>query len=241
MNLDAHSLVHAAAHNAAHAGARLAAFIAAAQNNTLAHRIWRWLRHLGAPGLIVLGLVDNSPIPLTGSMDALTIVLAAHQRNLWPYYALMATAGAVLGGYLSYRVGRKGGEDALEGRVSRKRLRWVKRSFRRWGFSSIVVAVILPPPMPVVPFLLAAGATRYPASRFLAALTLGRVVRYGLLAYFSTIYGRQILELLSAHGYQLLAAYLALLVFLTAVMLLQRHKSKSAKDAKRAAAPARAS
>ncbi|MGH9828713.1 MAG: hypothetical protein ACREDR_36290, partial [Blastocatellia bacterium] len=61
-----------------------------------------WFIHLGGPGLILLGLLDNSVIPMPGSMDALTIVLAAHQRQLWLYYALMATAGAVLGGYVTF-------------------------------------------------------------------------------------------------------------------------------------------
>ena len=56
--------------------------------------IWPWLVRLGGPGLVVLGVADNSVIPLTGSMDVLTIWLAARHRELWPYYAVMATAGA---------------------------------------------------------------------------------------------------------------------------------------------------
>jgi len=35
----------------------------------------------------------------------------------------------------------------------------------------------LPPPMPFVPFLLAAGAMQYSVKKFLAAMTLGRIVR----------------------------------------------------------------
>ncbi len=53
-----------------------------------AHEVFHWLHHLGGPGLIVLGLIDNSVIPVPGSMDALTIILSANQRKLWPYYAL---------------------------------------------------------------------------------------------------------------------------------------------------------
>src|SRR4029077_6465104 len=58
-----------------------------------------WARRLGGPGLIVLGVIDNSAIPIPGSQDAMTIILAASQKTLWLYYALMATAGALLGGY----------------------------------------------------------------------------------------------------------------------------------------------
>ena len=63
--------------------------------------VWRWILRLGGPGLIFLGVVDNSVVPLTGSMDVLTIWLAAGHRNVWPYYAVMATIGAVAGGYIT--------------------------------------------------------------------------------------------------------------------------------------------
>ena len=83
--------------------------------------IWHTLRRLGGPGLIVLGLVDNSAIPLPGSMDALTIVLAAAHKEPWWYYAIMATIGSLIGGYLTYRLGAKGGKETLEKKVSKKR------------------------------------------------------------------------------------------------------------------------
>jgi membrane protein YqaA with SNARE-associated domain len=236
MLLDVHSLTHAAARaiatliQAAHAPA--AASAAHAQSTTFSHRLWRWLRHLGGPGLIILALVDNSVIPLTGSMDALTIVLAAHPASLWPYYAAMATAGAVLGGYLTYRLGQKGGEDALKRRVPPKKLQWVKKVFAQWGFGSLVIAVILPPPMPVVPFLLAAGATKYSTKKFLAALTLGRAIRYSALAYLGTIYGRQIIALLRQHGYKILITYVAIVAVVAAIILVKRRSAKSSKPRK---------
>src|SRR5207248_2910962 len=67
---------------------------------------WRWLWHLGAPGLILMGLVDNSIIPTPGGMDILTLILTVRQRQLWWYYGLTAVAGSMLGAYVSYRIGR---------------------------------------------------------------------------------------------------------------------------------------
>src|ERR1022692_3943041 len=90
-----------------------------------------WLIHLGGPGLILLGLADNSLIPLPGSTDVVTILLAAHHRTLWVYYALMATAGAVLGGYLTYRMARKGGKETLEKRFSKRTTKKVYAIFER--------------------------------------------------------------------------------------------------------------
>src|SRR5260370_40923725 len=81
----------------------------------------RWLIHLGGPGLILLGLADNSLIPLPGSTDVVTILLAAHHRSVWLYYAIMATAGAVLGGHITYRVPRNGGIGTLEKKFSEQK------------------------------------------------------------------------------------------------------------------------
>ncbi|MGB9433736.1 MAG: hypothetical protein WBQ89_15950, partial [Candidatus Acidiferrum sp.] len=83
---------------------------------TAMRSVRRWLFHLGGVGLIPLGLLDNSPIPLPGIMDVATIVLSARQQQLWLYYALMATAGSIIGGFVSYRLARKGWKEALERR-----------------------------------------------------------------------------------------------------------------------------
>src|SRR5450755_644631 len=143
----------------------------------------RWLIHLGGPGLIFLGLADNSLIPMPGSTDVVTILLSAHHRDLWIYYAIMATTGAVLGGYLTYRMARKGGKETLEKRFSPKKVKKVYAIFERWGFAAVAIPALLPPPFPIVPMLLAAGAMQYPTRKFLAALTVGRGIRYGVLSY----------------------------------------------------------
>src|SRR6266446_6854001 len=81
----------------------------------------RWIIRLGGPGLILLGLADNSVIPLPGSMDVLTIWLAAHQRSWWLYYAAMATVGALIGGYITYGLARKGGKEAVARKLPKKK------------------------------------------------------------------------------------------------------------------------
>src|SRR6202047_5538504 len=81
---------------------------------TLARSLRRWIFHLGGLGFIPLGLLDSSVVPLPGSMDVLTIVLSARKRELWLYYALMATIGSVIGGFVTYRIARKGGKETLE-------------------------------------------------------------------------------------------------------------------------------
>lgn len=174
--------------------------------------IWRLLQHMGGPGLIVLGLVDNSAIPLPGSMDLLTIVLSAAHKEPWWYYAVMATIGSIIGGYLTYRLGIQGGKETLEKKLSKKRAAQVYGIFERYGFWSVAIGAICPPPVPFVPFLLAAGAMHYPRRNFLGALVLGRGVRYTLLAYLGSLYERQILGWLGRYYRPLLYVLIALAV-----------------------------
>ena len=77
----------------------------------IAASVWSWLRNLGGVGLVLLGLADNSVVPLPGSMDVLTIILAARHRELWWYYAGMATVGAVAGGYITYGLASNDGDS----------------------------------------------------------------------------------------------------------------------------------
>jgi membrane protein YqaA with SNARE-associated domain len=179
---------------------------------TLEHSMRRWLVHLGALGFIPLGLIDSSIIPLPGSMDVLTIILAARSPELWFYYAVMATTGSVLGGFVTYRLARKGGEKSLEKRLSAKSMKRVIKLFERWGFAAIAIPALLPPPMPLVPFLLAAGAMHYSVKKFLPAMALGRIVRYMILAYLAARYGRKMLPFLLQHGHPVLAAVVGLVV-----------------------------
>jgi membrane protein YqaA with SNARE-associated domain len=208
----------------------LIAQVIAAAKPTVARSVRRWLFHLGGIGLIPLGLLDSSIIPLPGSMDLVTILLCSRQEDWWLYYALMATAGSVLGGFVTYRLARKGGKATLERRVSRRRAEEIYRIFGRWGFSAVAVSALLPPPVPMVPFLLAAGAMQYPVKKFLTALTLGRAIRYTVLAYLTALYGRHIITFVVSHERPFAWVVVCLVVAgsagAAAYYLLRRRKSK---------------
>ena len=86
----------------------------------------------------------------------------------------MATVSSVTGGFVTYRLARKGGKETLERKFPARRLEKVYRVFRRRGFGAIAIATLLPPPAPKVPFLFAAGAMQYSVKKFLFALTLAK-------------------------------------------------------------------
>lgn len=193
--------------------------------------VWPWLIRLGGPGLVLLGIADNSIVPLTGSVDVCTIWLAAAHGDAWPYYAAMATAGAVLGGYFTYMLGREGGREALEHRLNKEKAEKLFHRFDRWEFGSVAVGALLPPPFPFLPVLLASGALQYPRKKFIAALTLGRSVRYFLLAGLGSLYGDQITAFFSRYympallilvGLAILGGIFALIEYLH----LQKHRGQ---------------
>lgn len=177
---------------------------------TVARSIKRWIYALGGLGFIPLGLLDNSVIPLPGSMDILTLFLSAQRQQLWLYYASMATIGSVIGGFVTYRLARKGGKETLIRRFPPRELQKAYDIFGRWGFGAIALPALLPPPLPMVPFLVAAGSMQYPLRKFLFALALGRTVRYTLLAFLAARYGGQILAFITQHSYPVLFIVMSL-------------------------------
>jgi len=165
----------------------------------LAAGLWSTLKNLGIVGQVLLGIADASVIPTPGSLDALTVLLAASNQKLWWLYAVAATIGSVAGGYLTYRIGVKGGKEALEKRVPPKKLERIYSMSHRYGFGAIMVPAVLPPPLPLSPFLIAAGAMKVPKHKFLTAFSLGRLIRYAVVAFLGKLYGKQLLSFLSQY------------------------------------------
>ncbi len=197
--------------------------------------VWRTLHRLGGFGQVLLGIADNSVVPLTGSADVLTIWLAARRPDLWPYYAFMATVGAVIGGYITYSLARKGGKETLEYKLSKKSAAKVCKRFERWGFGAVAIPAILPPPFPIVPFILAAGALQYSRRKFVGALALGRAVRYTIIAGLGALYGNSITAFFSQYYKAALGILIGLSLIGAGGALWQylRHRKEKPRTAKR--------
>lgn len=201
--------------------------------------VWRGLRPLRSLGLIAVGIADNSVIPMPGSMDVLTIWRAASEPQYGPFYAFMATVGALIGGYIPYALARKGGKEAFERKLKKKQAEKLYRRFKRWGFGALAVPAVLPPPFPILPFLLAAGAMQYPRKRFLAALAVGRAIRFTLLAGLGALYGDAIAEFFSNYYKPALAILIGLAVLGGILALIEyiRYKKRSSASSAATAYP----
>jgi membrane protein YqaA with SNARE-associated domain len=171
---------------------------------------WTWLLRLGGPGLIIIGLIDNSVIPIPGGMDFFVILLAAHHPKWWFYYGFMAVLGALAGGYITYRLAKKGGKAELEKKIGKKRAEKVYGRFAKGAFSTVLVSAVLPPPFPMVPVLMAAGVLQDPPKKFLSALGIGRAIRFFAIAFLGHIYGTAIVSWFSRYYKPFLYALIAL-------------------------------
>lgn len=164
-----------------------------------------------------MSLVDATIIPLAipGSTDLLLLWLIGHGSSPW-IMAPCALVGSILGGWTTWRLGKKGGEKAIERYVPAR----LKKRVRGWAQKHPLLVVflpaMLPPPIPLWPFLLAAGALGASWQRFVAAFGAGRAVRYALVGWLAVTYGRRVINLwsktLDSWGPPILWAFAALTV-----------------------------
>ncbi len=158
-----------------------------------------WLTHLGALGLFSVAVIDSSviPLPLPGSTDLLLLWLVAHNGNPWLLVS-MAIFGSLLGGYITWNVGRKGGEAALHRHVPARVLKRVVGWVKEHPALAVFLPAVLPPPIPLSPFVLASGALGVSRNRFFVAFGTARTLRYGLIAWLGVVYGRHVIRLWSS-------------------------------------------
>ena len=157
-----------------------------------------WLTHMGALGLFAVAVVDSSfiPLPLPGSTDLLLLWLVAHDGDPW-LLAAFAIAGSLVGGYLTWDLGRRGGKAALHRYVPARLLERVVSWVERHRILAVFLPAVLPPPVPLLPFALASGALGVSRSRFLMVYGSARIVRYSAIAWLAVVYGRHAIRLWS--------------------------------------------
>jgi membrane protein YqaA with SNARE-associated domain len=153
----------------------------------------------GIAGVFLVSIVDSSfvPLPIPGITDIMTVVLAARKANLILLVAA-GTAGSFLGGLFSYKVGHAGGMAFLEKHVSPRILKPVCTWMERHAILAVALPAVLPPPMPLSPFVLAAGVLQMPRRKFLITFTISRGIRHAAAAAIGVYYGSGVLRIWNA-------------------------------------------
>jgi membrane protein YqaA with SNARE-associated domain len=155
-----------------------------------------WAVHFGVAGLFLASVLDASiiPLPIPGTTDLLLLWLVSHNGNPW-LLALSAIAGSLIGGYTSWNIGKKGGQAALERWVPARILKRIVGWVERHPVLAVFLPAILPPPIPLSPFLLASGALGVTRKSFMLAFASARTLRYSFVAWLAVVYGRHIVRL----------------------------------------------
>jgi membrane protein YqaA with SNARE-associated domain len=191
-------------------------------------------RHLGALGLFSLAILDSSPVPTFAGPDILTAILAASHRSPWYEYAAVATAGSVIGAYLTFRIARRVGLAYLTSKFGHRKLAGMLGLFRRWGTAALAVSTAVPFPSPTSVFFAAAGASQYSTRRFLTVVTACRSARYAFIAIIADYYGRSFVRVLrhpSQHwGWLLLFSVFMLVLILAGIALNRRFAADASRE-----------
>ena len=184
---------------------------------------------LGPFGLFAVALLDSAFVPLPSSADALMIALTLVHPRLMIVYALVATAGSIIGCLILYYISRRAGTRALK-KFSPAKQKRVKDWIDRYDLLSVLVASLMPPPFPFKLFVVSAGVFRFSVTRFAAAVVAGRLFRFLLEGYFAMRYGSQAVDMLKKY-YPWIGLGLAILIivfFVTRNLL--KGKAKPAEE-----------
>jgi membrane protein YqaA with SNARE-associated domain len=194
--------------------------------STIVAAIREWASEYGGVGLFVVAALDSSFLSFPQVNDLLIIYLSTKTPALMPYYATMTTAGSLVGCLVLYAFARRGGEVFLRKRFSGQRVERGLKLYQRHGLLAVVVPSLLPPPTPFKLFVLLAGAAKVSPWKFLAAITIGRGIRYFGQGYLAVLYGEAAVALVRDHGTVVgLALAGAALVIGVTYYLIQRRRA----------------
>lgn len=188
--------------------------------------IWGLLAPLGIWGVFLIAFADSALLGMP--VDAVVAAYVYKDRRHFLLYVVLASLGSALGSIPLYLVGYLGGEKVLRKRIPEERFQKIHRSFDQHEFWALMFPGMLPPPMPFKIFVLGAAVFEMRFSHFLAAIFVGRFVRFFVLSLLTLWFGPQIVQLTATlfkqHFYWVLGA-----IALGGVMfwLLRRQKTRT--------------
>ena len=189
------------------------------------------IRHWGGFGLFLLGILDSSPVPGFSGPDILIAILAARKIHAWYYYTVIATAGSLIGSFMTFSIARRAGEGYLIRKFGERKISPLVKSFKRWGTGCLVVTGLFPLPFPTTAFVAIAGVLEYPLRLLLVVIAVCRAIRYGLIAVIASRYGGQFIRALRHLGrvpVWALVTILAAILMAAGLVLARRIRAKRA-------------
>jgi membrane protein YqaA with SNARE-associated domain len=194
------------------------------------HSLMHFFFHLGLVGLFLVSIVDSSfvPLPIPGVTDIMLILYAADHTNPILLVAI-ATLGSAIGGLVSHMAGQAGGMKFLEKHVPSYILTRVTKWMEHHAILSVALPAILPPPMPLSPFVLAAGAVKMSRKKFMWAFTISRCLRHCIAVWLGIRYGHAVLHLWASFNAKwatsILIALWSIILIFTAIAIWKLYRA----------------
>ena len=190
-----------------------------------------WLRETllpyGGIGLMLLAVCDSSFLSLPEVNDLLLMTFSIDDPGSMIKLATLTTLGSVIGCALLYSVGRKGGEAFLRRRFSNERFLRVQTWYRKYGILAIIVPSLLPPPTPFKIFVLSAGTFGISWPQFIAAVSIGRGIRYFSEGFLAVWYGPAAIEFVQQNYGKVGVGAAVVIVTAAVVFVYARRKMRS--------------
>jgi len=189
------------------------------------------LQTLGPWGVFVAAGLDGAGVPLPGAVDAV-IITYAYQRpgHAW-LFVLLAAGGSALGCMVLYGIGYAGGEMLIAKRMSPAKFEKIRNDFEDHPVLTLGLPAVLPPPFPLKIFVLSAGAFEMRWLHFLGVMFTARLVRFGLLAALTVMFGPQIITSFNSAFRKHPLAILAVIAVAVAAAILAHQRRQKAKAA----------
>jgi len=164
----------------------------------LIRRLYAWTiswadRPGGSWALFIIAFAESSFFPIPP--DVLLMALVFGAREKWAKYALICTAGSVLGGIVGWSIGWGLAESVAQpllnlfdgdGHIQAQIQNW----YTDYGFWGILIAAITPIPYKV--FTVASGLFHYSLPMLIVASIIGRGFRFFVVAAIIRVFGPRI-------------------------------------------------
>lgn len=150
---------------------------------------------LGSLGLFILAFMESSFFPVPP--DILLIILCVAEPEKSMLFALICTIGSVTGGMFGYLIGYGGKEAILKRFFSEKKIAKVHNLFNKYEAWAVAIAGFTPIPYKV--FTIAAGVFYVNFKKFVLASTIGRGLRFFMIAAMIMFFGEAIMSLIQAY------------------------------------------
>lgn len=181
-------------------------------------KLYYWTLHWAAtpyalPALALLSFAESSFFPVPP--DVLLIALCFSTPSRWFSLALWCTVASVAGGLLGYFIGwglwETVGQPIVRMYNGESVVEMVHAWYETYGFFGVLVAAVTPIPYKV--FTIASGMMSFDLIQFVLASTIGRGMRFFLVAGLIRLFGAKIKPFMERH-FELAATLLVVLAIL---------------------------